>query len=351
MRFQFSGAWLCLVFAIGFLSCGGGGGKVSIETPPGGGGGAPSSDIYVVGSEASPIGNYNSFAKLWKNGTSISLTEGTREANAFSVAISGTDVYVVGYESNGTRHVAKIWKNGIATSLSDGSSEAEARAIVIDSGVVYVAGMDAGKATLWKNGVATSITDGKHLASCTSLAVSGGDVYVGGGEGNDAGYNVLKVWKNGVATTQAIGGGYDCINGVAVSGTDVYAVGNFAKNIGGTAYLAGQVWKNGVANPLTVVPADNSFANACFVSGTDLYVLGIDIGSFIGACYWKNGNQVVFGALGSQAFGGCMVGSDLYAVGYGGDSRKATYWKNGVEINLTTGIPAARAWGMAVVNH
>ncbi len=55
-----------------------------------------------------------------------SLTNGSNHAKANSVYVSGTDVYVAGYESNGTKSVAKVWKNGVATSLTNGSNNEEA---------------------------------------------------------------------------------------------------------------------------------------------------------------------------------------------------------------------------------
>ena len=60
-----------------------------------------------------------------------SLTNGTNNAGAESVYVSGTDVYVAGYENNGTKDVAKVWKNGVGTSLTDGSNWAIARSIFV----------------------------------------------------------------------------------------------------------------------------------------------------------------------------------------------------------------------------
>ncbi len=60
-----------------------------------------------------------------------SLTDGTNFAWAYSIYVSGSDVYVAGEESNGTNLIAKIWKNGVATSLTDGTNFAFVNSVFI----------------------------------------------------------------------------------------------------------------------------------------------------------------------------------------------------------------------------
>ncbi|MBA3673788.1 MAG: hypothetical protein H0W75_02340 [Chitinophagaceae bacterium] len=69
------------------------------------------------------IGN-TKVAKIWKNGVATSLSDGTKDASAYSVFVSGSDVYVAGKEEAGSITIAKLWKNGVATSLSTANSGA-----------------------------------------------------------------------------------------------------------------------------------------------------------------------------------------------------------------------------------
>ncbi|MBL0184025.1 MAG: hypothetical protein IPP96_17775 [Chitinophagaceae bacterium] len=100
----------------------------------------------------------NFVAKIWKNGSGTSLTTG--KAVARSVFVSGTDVYVAGYEYNGTHQVATVWKNGVTIPLSNGTSDMFANSVFVYGTDVYVAGREeVGPvyfAKIWKNGVLTT---------------------------------------------------------------------------------------------------------------------------------------------------------------------------------------------------
>ena len=87
-------------------------------------------DIYVAGHATNSSGN--DVATVWKNGVAQSLSDGTRDAYAYSVYVSCSDVYVAGYEVNPIGYrIAKVWKNGVAQSLTDGTRDAYAYSIFV----------------------------------------------------------------------------------------------------------------------------------------------------------------------------------------------------------------------------
>src|SRR5580693_5503760 len=75
---------LLILFLAGFPSC------KKKNTP------APDKpvDVYVAGITRPPSGN--TIASYWKNGTLVALSTGATPSWAYSIAVAGSDVYVVG---------------------------------------------------------------------------------------------------------------------------------------------------------------------------------------------------------------------------------------------------------------
>lgn len=146
-------------------------------------------DAYVAGYEwngrsyqdASGSTYKKSIAKYWKNSQPLILTDGSENAYAESIVVYGTDVYVAGTEWNGKSYqiqgsgdtyrksVAKYWKNGKPVNLTDGTEDAEAKSIAVSGTDVYVAGTVNGYATYWKNGVAVKLSNVESDASSIFL--------------------------------------------------------------------------------------------------------------------------------------------------------------------------------------
>lgn len=181
------------------------------------------------------------------------------------------------------------------------------------------------------------------------------DVYVAGYEFNDSSSGFAKYWKNGTAVTLGAGtAGY--ATSIAVSGSDVYVAGIQ----GGSTTDVATYWKNGVPVSLTD-GVNRGFAHSIFVDGNDVYVAGAEIisinGSFgLVAKYWKNGVPVALtdGKDPAEAMSILVSGTDVYVAGYENKTTQvspnlfvteavAKYWKNGVATDLSDGLSFAMA--------
>ena len=129
-------------------------------------------DVYVAGIEYTNEGSVL-VPTLWENGTQQSLGSGSSNTYAGSVFVSGSDVYVAGYESNGTRLVATLWKNGVAQDLTDGTVVAVAYSVFVYGSDVYVAGSEDDSAILWKNGIPINLSGSSGYGEGFSVFVTG----------------------------------------------------------------------------------------------------------------------------------------------------------------------------------
>jgi hypothetical protein len=343
-----------LILALGFLMGCTGSGDTTLY----------SSDVYVTGYESNGTVQV---AKYWKNGTAIPLTDGTHGALALGIVVSGQDVYVAGGEDNGTVDVAKYWKNGVPIALTDGTNQAFAVGIAVSGSDVYVTGYETDPskygiavAKVWKNGVPLALTDGSGEAQANAVVVDGTDVHVAGWEYQEHEISpnsyLLSAqavyWKNGAKTTLtgfANGGG---AQGMAISASDVFICGNEFSGSNGVA----KVWKNGTATPLT----DGSLgaeASGIVVLGGNIFVSGYEetSGGQIVALLWKNitPNTLSTAPFTTVANGVALapMGASVYVAGtvYGPAASVAIYWQDGQPRPLTKGTNEAEALGIAVV--
>ncbi len=80
-------------------------------------------DVYAAGAEFKD-GNFF-VAKYWKNGSAVSITDGTNYSMANSIAVQGNDIYLAGMELKGPfmqgNPVTQYWKNGNEVPVQDPS--------------------------------------------------------------------------------------------------------------------------------------------------------------------------------------------------------------------------------------
>jgi len=201
--------------------------------------------------------NWGYSATLWTNGTAQKLSNEVTSV-IYSVFVSGSDVYAVGYDRNDEEYnqeVAILWKNGIRQALSPVEDECSyAQSVFVSGSDVYVAFRQHASnpriyvASLWKNGVIQTLTDGTRYSMANSVFVSGSDAYVAGWEDNVQGIEVATLWKN--HTTQKLTDGTRNANAesVYVSENVVYVAG-WENNAQGFAFAT--LWENGVKKNLT----------------------------------------------------------------------------------------------------
>lgn len=295
-------------------------------------------EIYVAGIQQNSTGY--SIAKYWKNGTSFNLTDGSRNAGAGDITLSGSDLYVAGFEDGATQTIAKYWKNGIAVNLSNGNYSTNANSIAISGTDVHVSGVETnatGKRVIkyWKNGISTDITNGTNNAYTVpnSIRVVGNDVYIAGYESNGT-KSIAKYWRNGTPFNLTDGTKDAYAYSIFVAGNDVYVAGSENEGSGDIA----KYWKNGIPTLLQTTPAIDSRGLSIFVKENDIYVAGNGYNLSTGVTvpkFWKNAINsplAINGVMGQASFI-TVFNNDVYICGEEGSEAK--YWKNGTATSLS----------------
>jgi hypothetical protein len=314
-------------------------------------------DVYVAGSETFAVSDVmregrSTRATVWKNGVAQHYAnDGGWTSAAFSVFVSGDDVYAAGVEDD---H-ATLWKNGEAQRLSnDSGKKSRANSVFVSGSDVYVAGTTYtyafggfGQANLWKNGIEQELHfPGGLDSSADSVFVSGDDVYVAG---EISEWRVI--WKNGIGkkahewpTSRAYLLANDRCNTLFVANGDVYLAGSLMPPNSRLGHAT--LWKNGIAQRLSETNTEtDSKALSVYVSGEDVYVAGgvsgeVRVSYGFAATLWENGVAQKIGNNTSEATSVFVSGSDVYVAGNqktatSGTAWRTTVWKNGAEFQLS----------------
>lgn len=250
-------------------------------------------DIYCTGFENQP-GQWK--CHVWKNGQ-LQYTLGNGYSVGNGIAFVNNEVYTTGmlFQSSPRAYTAILWKNQLVyDSLAHSGSVAAGNAIAVSGTDIHIVGSDNGTAQYWKNGISQNLLNSSGFTlSC--IKVTGNDVYIGGYTGNQ-----IRYWKNGNPVDIAITpGSTGYVTGIDVAGTDVYLCGwEFNGSINQARY-----WKNG-----TMISLGNgtlsSRANGIVVKNGNIYVAGEQRGAGTlsdYACTWTNGMISLIGKRNSRA--------------------------------------------------
>jgi hypothetical protein len=309
-------------------------------------------DVYVAGSEYTSQAQTTTYATLWINGTAQHLSDGSKNTTATSVYVTpADDVYVAGYQDNGTgiNRIPKLWKNGIEQNLDNAGSNIGAYSVCVSGNNVYVAGDNA---TLWMNGKAQQLPIYSTATNRYAFSVTvdnNKNVYVGGTvfypniyDNGHQGSPVAKVWKNGVPIDipDSLGWG----KGICTEGNDVYLVGQQEQQV--TPGVAEYKWvavlwaynkKQNLSNK-----SRNASAESVYVLDSTIYVAGYEYDltfNNLSPKLWKIRNGIIteqpLNGSGEWGLARCvfLYGNDVYVAGNG--SFGIGYWKNGNPIDIS----------------
>jgi hypothetical protein len=292
--------------------------------------------VYVGGYDAVNQIGYGT-GKVWKNEDVLFSSSSTSTIK--DIFISGNDVYAVGMIYDGKKTNATIWKNGVATTLGNSTTESYANGVFVLGNDVYVCGKQNNSAVIWKNGVASTLDANGELYT---IFVSGSDVYASGNVGlypNDG----MSIFKNNNSIYFEKNGGFP--TGMFVSGNDVYVSGYGNDNTGSQAKL----WKNGTVTILDKVKTGGISSEDVFVSGNDVYVVGSKTlanipGSNLNpslAILWKNGiaTNLSNGNTRAKAMSVYVSGSDVYVVGVDFISESSGFYTGSLGVIWKNGVP------------
>lgn len=326
--------WLlvAILLAYNFSAC-----KKKDKTPP-----PPVKTEYVSGQMMHGSGELA--ASLWINGTQQYLTNGTYESSANSVLKHNNDIYVAGYERNTVspsdptelNKMAVYWKNGTMTQLTNGSTNAEANSIAVSGNDVYVAGTEYNSTTLrqnarlWKNGMEVTLTNGANWSFANDVALKGNDIYVVGQE-TISGTPTALIWKNGVRSALPFTGTSSNAHRILLDGNDVYVIG--ARSEGGITQAC--YWKNGAFNPVNFIVGGSSYyATHGLVKNGVLHLVGFGFeGTVAKPVYWHNGIAQKLAETSGVAYSIADINNVLTVAGRLGEYPAK--WENGV--NTFTG--------------
>ena len=311
---------------------------------------AATTDVYITGMMKLSSASNQVVPVYWKNGVANTVPH-IGDAEALTVAIAGSDVYLAGYDTEvGGTIQPCYWKDGVEHLLPvPNHFTGTTYAIAVQGSDVYVVGSyfthdsnETQRAMVWKNGVGTLLAFNNDNSVATGIAINGSNVYISG-NATFNGVSCAVYWKNNIwhpfagitQNSQATGIVVDSHNNFYISGSDT----------SGTGY-----WKDAIFRPL---PDETGVSTPITINSTNDVYTGGQKGQ--GPAYWKNGQAVSLvikdlttGSVQAIAIGGGDVYTAVYYFTMSSGSAYSYYKNTAAVQNLAN---ATSVFGMAVVQH
>jgi hypothetical protein len=278
------------------------------------------------------------------------------------------DVYVVGFEYNGTVNVAKLWKNGIATNISDGTKNATATGVFVKGNDVYVSFTEGVKkrAKLWHNGAVTTLPfpdSNDPFTESGARGVSEG-VVVGYHQVASTGRFVAAYWGE----TGLVNISNAATDNAEASAIHIKTINNFTrtsicgsiKSYNTTAETKTFFWGGQFSNPSFNIYGNalaTSISNTCFINDNGFTYIG---GRYNTPTIWMEGSPAITLANNNGAVSGLYVvgNTSIYAVGneFINGKNVAKLWSGDyrtgqlTSTNITNGQYEANASSVQVVD-
>ena len=282
-------------------------------------------DLYVVGQFTTAGGvSANNIAK-W-NGTSWSSLGSGINGTVFAITVGGTDLYAGGQFTTAggvsANNIAK-WNGTSWSSLGSGIN-GTVFAITVGGTDLYAGGqfttaggVSANNIAKW-NGTSWSSLGSGINATVVAITISGTDLYAGGAFTTAGGVSANNIAKWNGTTWSALGSGINgTVYATAVIGADLYAGGSFTTAGGASANNIAE-WNGATWSALGT--GMNSSVRALAGIGTDLHVGGgFGTAGGVPANRMAKWNGTSWSALGSgmnaSVYALAVSGTDLYAGG------------------------------------
>ena len=271
------------------------------------------------------------------------------------------DVYIAGTYTAGGVHYPAYWKNGQGVELLDlygNKGAGDVRAIAVSGTDVYAVGYCSAYSKgiiLWKNGKAFKVAE---KSTADAIVVLNNDVYVVGSHMNVSNKSIPMYWKidgnNSISSKDLTQGAYPNDDvyglGIAVLNNKIYATGPISN-------MKAVLWTDDgttISESILNNTSTYAYGDGIAVSGNDVYIGGTEGGT---VKFWKNDKDHYVNLGTGRTSKGCIAIDDnniVHMVGGAifGNSRKAMYWKDGsAPVTLTTGSANEEANSIALAGN